>query len=484
MADFNTNNNSSAMTDAENAGPPPVDAMAFTSVSTDSLQATVRLKPPENGGKPMSYEMLKIHLARNRIVFGVDEDTLRMLGSQPVYGRDWVIARGVEGEDGVDARLIYHIDTNRQLRPKEKEDGSVDFKDLGAIQEAVQGQLLCEKAPATPGRDGTDVSGRNIPRVRGRDVSLPEGQNTVVSEDKLKLHAGLDGHISVAGGKVSVLNTFTVRGDVSVETGNIDFSGNVVVRGDVASGFSIRADGDVTVDGVVEAAKITAGGTLVIRGGFLGGDSGILDISGNAVCRFIESGQVNVRGDLETTYIMNATVRCGGAVNLTGKGLIRGGYVSARTSVTANFLGSPKASSANTTIEIGNDVALLEHYEQLKAEAGEMAGNISQLEAIITPMEKARASGVLAADKASQLEKAKAMLATLQPSYETLRETLATLEGHVSRLGRGTVNVRKTAYSGLKLVIGDETLILQHDHERISFYDSADGIMFVPLMNT
>ena len=479
MTNVNVNN----MAAAGNTGPPPADAMAFAVTSPDSLQATIRIKPPENGGRPLSYEMLKIFLAKNRIVFGLDEGTMRMLSNSPIYDTDLVIARGVQSEDGVDARLIYHIDTDRQLRPKEKEDGSVDFKELGAIQEATQGQLLCEKIPATPGKNGTDVSGRNIPCVAGRELALPEGQNTVVSDDKLRLYAGLDGHISVAAGKINVLNTFTVRGDVSVETGNIDFSGNVVVRGDVSSGFSIRAEGDVTVDGVVEAAKIFAGGTLVIRGGFLGGDSGLLDIAGNAVCRFIESGQVNVRGDLETTYIMNATVKCGGTVNLTGKGLIRGGYVSARTSVTANYLGSPKASSANTVIEIGNDVTLLERYELQKSEAAEMAVKISELEQNISRMEKAKSIGQLSPANINQLEQGKTLLEGLKATHDNMKEILDVLESHVSRLGRGTVNVRKTAYTGLKLVIGDETLILQNDHERVSFYDSADGITFVPLMN-
>jgi len=468
----------------KDAGPPPVPAAASAVTTVDGLQATIRISPPENGGNPMSYESLKIFLARNRIVFGIDEGTLRMLGTQPIYDTDLVIARGVQSEDGTDARLNYHIETDRQLRPKEKEDGSVDFKDLGAIQEVTQGQLLCEKIPATPGKDGTNVSGRNIPCVSGRDVSLPEGQNTVASEDKLKLYAGVDGHISVMAGKVNVLNTFTVRGDVSVETGNIDFSGNVIVRGDVASGFSIRADGDVSVDGVVEAAKITAGGALVIRGGFLGGDSGTLDIAGSAACRFIESGQVNVRGDLETTYIMNAAVKCGGTVNLTGKGLIRGGYISARTSVTANYLGSPRASSANTVIEIGNDTQLLERYEQLKAEIGAEEVNIRRFEAMVGPMEKAQEKGYLAPDKAEQLEQAKKFLEAAAPAQEAKREMLAVLEGHVERLGRGSVNVRKTAYTGLKLVIGDETIILQSDHERVSFYNGQEGITFVPLMNT
>lgn len=462
----------------------PVHAEATAIIAPDGLKASLKLKAPENGGNNLSYELIKIFLAKNRIVFGLDEDALRSLADQPVYDTEVVVARGVPSEGGVDAQLIYYIDTNRQLRPKEKEDGSVDFKDLGTIQEAKKGQLLCEKIAAIPGKPGTDVRMANIACAQVKDAELPVGQNTVVpEEDPLKLYAGLDGHVTVINGKINILNAFNVNGNVSVETGNIDFSGNVVVKGDVASGFSIRADGDVTINGVAEAASITAGGTLIIRGGFLGGDSGVLNVTGNALCKFIESGTVNVGGNLETTYIMNATVRCGGAVNLTGRGLIRGGFISARTSVTANLIGSPKASSANTTIEVGNDSTLLQRYEQMQTEIEETAKQIGSLETLAEAMGKAKAAGQLAASKMAELEKITAALATLQPAHESRLADFATLESQVERLGNGTVNVRRTAYTGLKIIIGDESQILQADHERVSFYREQDGIAFVPLMN-
>jgi uncharacterized protein (DUF342 family) len=461
--------------------PPPVNAEAFVNIAQNGLEASIRIKPPENGGADLPFPMLKIFLAKNRVIFGVDDDVLKSLGEKPVYDTDFVIARGTPSINGADAELIYHVDTERQLKPKEKEDGSVDFKDLGTIQDIKRGAVLCEKIPAVPGVPGTDVRGLSIQAVSGKDKNLPEGKNTAVSEDKLKLLASVDGHVTFIGGKISILNTFVVEGNVSNQTGNIDFSGNVVVRGDVSQGFSVKATGDVTVEGVVEAARITVGGDLVIRGGFLGGESGTLDVSGNTTCRFIESGQAVIKGNLETTYIMNAIVKCGGTVNLTGKGLIRGGHVSARTSVTANFLGSPKASSANTVIEIGNDPFLLQRFEQLTKEAEEHKKNISGLEAMMGPMEKAKKAGYLAADKVKQLEKAVQLLSNLKPAYNDIQENLELLQKQMDALGRGMVNVQKTAYTGLKIIIGSESLILQTEHDRVSFYVNQDGITFVPL---
>jgi uncharacterized protein (DUF342 family) len=375
------------------------------------------------------------------------------------------------------------VETDWQMKPKEKEDGSVDFKDLGIIQEIKAGSLLCEKKPAVKGTPGTDVRGVAIAAQDGKDKSLPEGKNTYMDEDKLKLYSSVDGHVTVISGKINVLDVYTVNGNVSNETGNIDFVSNVVVRGDVAQGFSVKATGDVTVEGVVEAAKIIVGGNLVIRGGFLGGETGLLEVTGKATCRFIESGKAIIRGDLETTYIMNAMVQCSGTVNLIGKGLIRGGHVSARTSVTANFLGSPKASSANTVIEIGNDPFLIQRFEELSKETEESQKNIAGLEAMVGPMVKARQAGYLTAEKLKQLEKAVQLLATLKPSHEEAMEQLETLRKQMEALGRGMVNVQKTAYTGLKLIIGTESLILQTEHDRVSFYVGQDGITFIPLSN-
>jgi uncharacterized protein (DUF342 family) len=462
---------------------PPVNAEAIVTIAPSGLEASVRIKPPENGGTNLSHIMLKLVLAKNRVVFGVDDEVLKSLGEKPVYNTDFIVAHGIASENGADAELIYHVETNRQLKPKEREDGSVDFKDLGIIQDIKTGSLLCEKIPAVKGTPGTDVKGTPISAVDGKDKSLPEGKNTYMDEDKLRLYSSVDGHVTVLAGKINVLDVYTVNGNVSNETGNIDFSGNVVVRGDVSQGFSVKATGDVTVEGVVEAAKIIVGGNLVIRGGFLGGDSGFLEVGGNATCRFIEGGKATVRGNLDTTYIMNAAVQCGGTVNLIGKGLIRGGHVSARTSVTANFLGSPKASSANTVIEIGNDPFLIERVQQLEAEAEGQQKNIAGLEAMIGPMEKAKQAGYLTLDKVKQLEKAVQLLESLKPAYIDITESLELLKAQMEALGRGMVSVKKTAYTGLKIIIGTESLILQTEHDRVSFYTGQDGITFMPLSN-
>ena len=474
--------NISVQNNAENANiPPPVNAEAIVTVLNSGLTASLRIKPPENGGADLTYDQLKEVLAKNGIVFGIIDTVLRFLANRPMYNNDTVVARGVTGTNGEDAQLIYHVEMNRELKPKEKENGIVDFKDLGIIQEVKKGALLCEKKPLSEGIPGTDVKGNTISALPGKDKNIIVGKNTVLSEDRLKLLSEVDGHVSVINGKINVLNVFVVQGNVSAETGNINFIGNVVVKGDVVQGFSIQAAGDVTVDGVIEGAKITAGGSLIVRGGFRGGDNGELDIGGDIACNFIEGGQVKLRGDLETTYIMNAIVKCGGSVHLNGKGMIRGGYVTARKEVTANYLGTENTALANTVIEVGNDPVMAERFRTLAKEAEPYEKNIENLEALISSFTKLKEAGQLTRDKEDRLEKATDYLEKIRESYAEISDEYTTLKQQIAEAGYGTVSVQKSAYPGLKIIIGPDSLVLQSVYSYTIFSRSDKGVVFAPL---
>ena len=58
----------------------------------------------------------------------------------------------------------------------------------------------------------------------------------------------------------------------------------------------VNAKGDVSVEGVVEAANIYAGGQIILKRGVQGGSKGYLEAGTNVIAKFIES----------------ATVKCGG----------------------------------------------------------------------------------------------------------------------------------------------------------------------------
>ena len=133
---------------------------------------------------------------------------------------------------------------------------------------------------------------------------------------------GADDEIIVAGGDGTLthfVNDVYEVSDVDTSTGNIEYSGNVCVLGNVKTGFSIKADGDVEVRGVVENATVEATGNVTIARGMNGMSKGTITAGGNVVAKFLENANVNAGGYVHSEAILHSNVICKGEVTVTGK---------------------------------------------------------------------------------------------------------------------------------------------------------------------
>ena len=172
------------------------------------------------------------------------------------------------------------------------EDGTADYHNLGLVINVKKGDLLAEIIPPTKGIPGKTVTGKIIPAKAGKEVRIRIGKNVIVSEDGYKMFAEIDGQPIMYDNKLSVLPILEIKGDVGPATGNIDFLGSVIVQGNVKSGFSINANGDLQVNGIVEATEIQAGGDIIINRGIQGQGKGILKAGRDFKVRYIENATV------------------------------------------------------------------------------------------------------------------------------------------------------------------------------------------------
>ena len=138
-------------------------------------------------------------------------------------------------------------------------------------------------------------------------------------------------------------------GDVDFRHGNIDTKLSVLVKGDVKAGFSIKSAGDIEVMGVIEDARISAQGRLVVKGGILPG-----------------SHRVKAHGDIDARYVSNREVKChtlrvGGSVRwsrvlVTGEIIakeILGGDIICAGNITVDQLGN--ADGLATRVQVGTN---------------------------------------------------------------------------------------------------------------------------------
>ncbi len=156
---------------------PELESLGFKLViSADRLSA--RLFSPESLPDSITLEALKEYISQKGIVYGLigDDDFSDILASQRPKEEGWLIAEGTPPQSGVDAKIIYHFDTEAYKVGTVRESGIIDFKDKGEIQQVNAGCLLAEKVPLVKEVFGKDVLGQSIPVDQAQDVLLRPGK--------------------------------------------------------------------------------------------------------------------------------------------------------------------------------------------------------------------------------------------------------------------------------------------------------------------
>jgi hypothetical protein len=471
-------------TNSNTPAPPdlvPVNASILVMVSPDGLRADICLKPPEDGGNPVSEAMIRAALADKKITFGIDEERLMQCVRMPVYHVDTKIAAGEPVVHGESAIIKPLIRTEKDIRPRELSDGTVDYKDLGIIQSVRKDEVLCEKIPATQGEPGMNIYGTVIAAKPGKDVPLPAGKNTVPSEDKLQLLAACDGHADIVNKKIQVLNTFTVPGSVSNSTGNINYLGNVIIEGNVLTGFTVQATGNVSINGTVEGAVIESGGNIIIKEGVNGFGKGLVKAGGYIKSKYIQSGMVQAAGDIEASFILHSKVQSGGSIFLIGsKGTIVGGHVTAFRSITTLLAGG-RSSYVPTILETGNDPITLARSREIPKEIESSNRDAGLLLRTIHLLNEHKKAGRITPDKLEALQRSLTTYKVLTEKITELQEELEAIQEIIAATGSGTINIAGTAYPGITIVIGSDRMILENKYDRCSFIRGDEGIEMVPL---
>lgn len=332
---------------------PVMDAMPTVFITRDQLTAWLLVFPPVGDGREVTREMLRQALDAAQVRFGVDEGLLDSLpGRQDKYFHLLLIARGTPPVHGKDGGIVdlFHREIVREVVVDEFD--QVDYTALNLVQNVEEGEAICRIIPSLNGTPGTTVMGGVIPAKDGKPAAVPKGRNTELSEDGSKLVATRSGHVEYSNRTFQVKPVLEIGGDVDFSTGSINFLGDVHIQGDVTSGFSVRAMGNIMVDGLVEAATVEAGGDLVVAKGVVGNGQAKIQANRNVFAKYLENCSVHAGETLQADCIINCEVYSDGSVQVrSGRGTIIGGRIRAAQEVSASIIGSK--SECLTTIELG-----------------------------------------------------------------------------------------------------------------------------------
>lgn len=460
------------------------DAEAHVEISPDGLEARLLLSPPDPDGKPLTFERAMAALTEAGVKEGIDETAVREMVEGGQYGVARVVARGRKVEDGEDGWIEYHFDTERKVRLKMDEDtGQVDHKELGLVQNVVEGQLLATLHPPKEGTPGLTVKGEYIPPRPGKEAKLQVGKGAVLSPDGKEIRAELNGQVALVAGKVTVSPVYVVKGDVGASTGNINFLGTVEVHGSIEDGYVVKATEGIVVQKTVGKAHLEAGGNVEIRGGVAGHNEGFVRSGGDVQARFLQEARVEAKGDvIVQDAIMHSTVEAGGRV-LVGvgpvasrKGTIVGGQVRALYEVNCRSLGSPM--STKSSVEVGVSPRVLRRIEELSAELKKDKENFDRVRKGILALKtiKARLGGNLPEDKEKILRSLLGAQEGLKTKLADSTRELDELEAQAQVKVAGKISVADEAHPGVRIGIGAASLYLTESYKFVTFYEEEGEI--------
>lgn len=442
---------------------PPVNETVVVSVMGDRLSVKGRFYPPTEGGALLTKDDIVSEMVRSGVKYGVAEANIEAFLKNRQYEETIIIAEATPQVEGSDAVITYFFNTDLTQKPKVNEDGSVDFHHLDVISSVSAGDLLAELTPAVQGKPGIDVCGGLLRPVKVKQRILRVGKNIKLSEDGLKAYSEVNGHATVEGEQVFVSNMYEVPANVDPSTGDIEYEGNVLVHGNVLAGFSIKAKGDIVVEGVVEGANLQAGGHIILKRGIQGMDRGILKANGNVISRFIESATVEAGGYVSADAIMHSNVSAKGDITVDGKkGFITGGTIRSGNMVSAKTIGSSMGTVTN--IEVGIEPAIKEEYHSLGKEQETLKDEQEKNMQILMALAKRIKLGEkLSPDKLLQFKKANEAKDTMSRREEEITERMKVLKETMDSYEGGIVKVSSTAHPGVKLTISNAVYYVKTD---------------------
>ena len=452
-----------------------IDASISISIDDDEMGATAEITAAQ-GGKNLSAKAILEASQKAGVKKGFSKEELVKLAhlaakEEPMSQVTLQIATGklaVNGKDAIIKPLVESAQS-RILRPKKREDGSVDMRDLGDIICVKVGDPIAEKVPLTSGKQGYTVTATPLVPEPGNDVSLVSGEGTAISsKNENVLVSQKVGLPKIIPNGMEVDEIYKIK-DVNVASGNINFTGSVVIEGDVNEGMKVIASGDVTIGGFVESAMIEAGGDVTISGGIIGRKH---DIEKTKITDINMSVSVNAKGSLYAKYCQYAQISSGkdirienqllhSLINVNGRlkvgteeksnGTLIGGFVKAGTNVSAGIVGATAGS--NTVISFDNKITKLkEQLQEIEVRLKFDKDKTTELK--------------VASDKLKKLPKNK-----LNP--DMLAKVISTYQFHANRMGEilnekekqestiqsymesVCIEATEKLYHGVQIIVGD-----------------------------
>ncbi|WP_194287274.1 DUF342 domain-containing protein [Gracilibacillus oryzae] len=370
------------------------------------------------------------------------------------------VAEGKPPEDGLDGYLEWKLSLNSEISEQEKE----TFRDVKRIPSVLTGTPLAQVIQPTEGSAGIDVYGGLIKQRKGKKVMTRAGQNVEFNEDNFTFIATADGKLSITDKLLQVFDMYELSEDVSLKTGNIDFVGSVYIRGNVPTGYTVKAQGDLHVSGIVEAAYLKAGGNIWINGGVSGMDKAVIQAAGDIKTSYINQASVEAGNDLIVSKSILHSQCVAQESILCENGSIIGGTSSAGKQIIVKNVGN--FANTKTELALGINKQKREQSEYLSQQLAALHDNKKKLENLGNQLRvKQEKLGSLNTKERIILLKQRNMLEKTVEEISEIQEEMANLQESIGNYSDMEVVVNGKAFANVEIMFGKYSRKLDREHQ-------------------
>jgi len=447
----------------------------FIEILQDHMSAMLHCTS-DYDGSPVDETALKKFLLVEGIRAGIIKEAVEntasgMEGDQfPI-----LIAKGSNPKHGQDGEIKCFFETSNERIQNSEE---YDFREVMKIPSVKKDEKLAIIIPPEPGVNGENIFGEQIFAQPGKPCFIKAGKNVSFNKEDHAFYAKDTGQASIHNNEIHVYSVYTIHESVSMKTGNIQFAGSIVIHGDVPSGFKVKANGDVKIFGMVEAATITANGSVFIEEGFSGMKKGMVMAGKDVHMGYINQGTVLAGHDI---IVVNSILHsyCTASGKITSKnGNIIGGSTSAGTFIESQEIGNKH--NTLTNIHFGLDKEHEQRLEELCIKKSSVAEERQKIDSLGKQIEerdyqnnlRLRIALLRQRNKLSQLDDA---IADIEIQIEQLENLLG--REHDSKL-----TAREAIFSNSVISFGKYMQKVDKDYGPIQVVLEQNEIFFRPLV--
>ena len=451
-------------------------------ISYDEMEAYLLLPMPMEEDAYVLEDILTL-LDDKGVKVGIDETKISAMIADRYYDTECLIAKGIDVIDGVDAYFDFHFDANFSKTPARREDGSVDYWSIHAVELVEEGQPIATYHEPQEGANGVNVKGKMLIAKKGRPLPPLTGKGFERSSDNIHYTSLMDGKIEMQNNRILISEVYEIHGDVGLSTGNIDFRGDVIIHGNVPTGAMIKATGSVTIDGIVEGATIESNKDVIIRGGMLGTGKGVIHVKGNIHAKFFEFSTIKAEGSIYTDSIINCEVTTNEKLYLAGKrASVVGGVVNAAGGVEAFNFGNDYG--VKTEVYVGVNMELkkeINYHENCINESQDM---LDKINVGLKQFDEALRTGAISDPKDPRKASLLRTKIVKQADVASHTQQLNKLNYIVENAKDACINVLHEVHSGVIVGINDSILNVTEDFKCLTFQEKDGRIVMISLKDS